>query len=288
MSKLIIVCLLSIYCSSLVYSAPAPASSCTDENGQPGFKCLSDSTCIQMRWYCDAGGDCADESDEPDDCIPVKVNCTSTQFKCNDGECLEAAAVCDGVPDCGAEEDEAGCEAKPCAKGSRKCADGKQCIKVESFCDRSADCSDGSDEKNCDGKWTKQCDAEQTTCTSGICILSQYVCDGGEDCDDGSDEKGCETRACLPGLQKCGDKKTCRPKELFCDRRNDCGDASDEQGCDGKWSLAACDATAEMTCANGVCIDQSFKCDGADDCGDNSDEKGCPATVQPPTQEGDD
>lgn len=32
----------------------------------------------------------------------------------------------------------------------------------------------------------------------------------------------------------------------------------------------------EFTCANGKCIQQSWRCDHDDDCGDRSDEIGCP------------
>ena len=58
-----------------------------------------------------------------------------------------------------------------------------------------------------------------------------------------------------------------------CDRHDDCGDFTDELNCSCRGD--------ELTCANGVCVDNLWKCDGEDDCGDGTDELNCDAPTTP-------
>ena len=112
--------------------------------------------------------------------------------------------LCDAVPDCPEADDEVDCTT--CGPDDFQCDSG-QCIAAEFQCDSYLDCFDNSDELRC-GKLlntstrdvtnmndvTKNrhlvtdCQANQTRCSNGQCVLTSSVCDGNHDCVDFSDE----------------------------------------------------------------------------------------------------
>ena len=70
-------------------------------DGPEPFTCASGDEVIPSFWVCDEFPDCADESDEPDDC--------PEPFICEDGLSIPNSWACDGEADCTGGEDEANC-----------------------------------------------------------------------------------------------------------------------------------------------------------------------------------
>ena len=66
--------------------------------------------CVPYMWVCDNDKDCADGTDEPDNC--KSSTCPSNFYKCNiTGRCIPYSWKCDGDIDCGVSDnsDEALC-----------------------------------------------------------------------------------------------------------------------------------------------------------------------------------
>ena len=113
--------------------------------------------------------------------MTTSASCSSSQFKCNNGNCVSSSYKCDKYDDCGDNSDEFGCGKVGCDGGYR---DGRsslhhwmevmdyilhplshthllvqvivphtssngQCIDATLACNRVSNCSDGSDETGC-------------------------------------------------------------------------------------------------------------------------------------------
>uniref|UniRef100_H2YAY1 EGF-like domain-containing protein n=1 Tax=Ciona savignyi TaxID=51511 RepID=H2YAY1_CIOSA len=121
------------------------------------------------------------------------------------------------------------------------------------------------------------CNANQYTCSNGICRPLSWVCDGYTDCSDGADEaeRTCADHTCESHRHRCPNGR-CIPISFVCDFDDDCGDGSDEQGC----PTPTC-ASDEFECLYGRCLSISQVCNGYDNCRDGvvSDEKDCNHTT---------
>ncbi|XP_064475155.1 prolow-density lipoprotein receptor-related protein 1-like [Ornithodoros turicata] len=119
------------------------------------FACADGRRCIPLKWKCDYSPDCADGSDEPDDCAPS--TCVPGQFKCAlTKRCIPNGFVCDREVDCGftddmvpdsSDEDARRCRlGNTCPKNYFRCNDGITCRPIATLCDGHNDCPDFSDE----------------------------------------------------------------------------------------------------------------------------------------------
>lgn len=113
------------------------------------FKCNNDK-CIPAVWVCDKDHDCADGSDEMQECSAR--TCGPDLFRCNSGRCIPMAWKCDGDVDCADKEDEpltcSSVEFHTCDPTYFRCNNNK-CIPGRWHCDYDNDCGDHSDEVNC-------------------------------------------------------------------------------------------------------------------------------------------
>jgi hypothetical protein len=126
----------------------------------PSFTC-GDGVIIGEASVCDGYMDCADGSDETQNC-PT----------CSDGTPLPSYAMCDGFSHCTDGRDEAACPTFRCGSG--------ETVPEDFECDYFPDCLDGSDEHaGCPGAFV---------CGSGEVVPGEFECDGFPDCLDGSDE----------------------------------------------------------------------------------------------------
>ncbi|XP_077556086.1 LDL receptor protein 1 isoform X2 [Haemaphysalis longicornis] len=119
------------------------------------FACADGHNCIPKQWKCDYSPDCADGSDEPEDCAPS--TCASGQFQCAlSRRCIPKGFVCDRESDCGftddlvpdtSDEDARRCHlGNNCPQNYFRCHDGITCRRIAVLCDGHNDCPDFSDE----------------------------------------------------------------------------------------------------------------------------------------------
>ena len=71
------------------------------------FACKDGLKCLQHSWICDGTADCHDGSDEINCTLSSNdPKCSSTEFRCSNGDCIDLVLVCDGQQDCWDKGDE--------------------------------------------------------------------------------------------------------------------------------------------------------------------------------------
>lgn len=162
------------------------------------FQCKQTKQCIPKNWLCDGHQDCADRSDEMENCTEC------VEFKCNNSVCISSSQVCDGNNNCGDNSDEEHCEHE-CRHDEHFCHP-KGCISNDKICDSIVDCVDASDEEGCDKIATTQMPSS-TPKTRG---------------DDAKHHKTTEKpRRCADHEFQCTNWSECVPLEVQCDGYHD-------------------------------------------------------------------
>ncbi|KAF2358594.1 Low-density lipoprotein (LDL) receptor class A repeat [Trinorchestia longiramus] len=170
---------------------------------------------------CDFFEDCLFGDDE-ENC--PSVNCSTSEWQCENGECIASHRRCDNVFHCKDKSDEISCQSHQCANSSHvPCASG-QCVPATYWCDHHHDCLDGSDEAQCDFPRTcsegefqcaskMQCIPENLRCvipndTRSVCADNSHLVDcRGKDC--GPDQHKCVSGPCLDARRKCNGIADC-------------------------------------------------------------------------------
>ncbi|GBM70877.1 hypothetical protein AVEN_76827-1 [Araneus ventricosus] len=97
MEILVLISLLA--CAFLCYAEVATQCASAE------FKC-SNGRCIPIRYLCDRGDDCGDNSDEQ---VCDAYHCQPLTFQCLNGKCITRRVFCNGGDQCGDNSDERYC-----------------------------------------------------------------------------------------------------------------------------------------------------------------------------------
>ena len=74
--------------------------------------------------------------------------CSTSEFKCSNGDCIPTFARCDGVPDCPDDSDEYDCPScRPDLAYACSAEERTTCVRTEFLCDHHRDCPNGFDEE---------------------------------------------------------------------------------------------------------------------------------------------
>lgn len=178
--------------------------------------------CPSSKMFCYKKKKCIDDITE----CNTKRKCSSSEFRCGDGDCIENQYLCDDIYDCLDKSDEAQCAQRHihgiCNKTESFACNTGECLPSNVRCNDKQDCRDNSDEMNCTtcpqgyvqcatghNCFPISCDnvteavgslrkrenctsSKNSGCSTGKCIKVEEVCNGLEECKDGSDETHCD------------------------------------------------------------------------------------------------
>ncbi|KAG0716890.1 Low-density lipoprotein receptor-related protein 1 [Chionoecetes opilio] len=96
---------------------------CPEENFRRVVVC-NNGRCIPYSWKCDSDYDCPNREDEDSEECQGSHTCEQSEFKCNNSKCIPFHWKCDGEDDCHDQSDEDGCPVN-CTATQFRCDDGR-------------------------------------------------------------------------------------------------------------------------------------------------------------------
>ena len=129
--------------------------------------------------------------------IPNELGCSSSQFRCTNGQCVSSSSQCTGIETCFDGSDEMNCSklldvhfdkyqphfsilnvticTASCQNGAFWCSSDQLCISSSKRCNGVRSCSDGSDEMNCSKFWQLPTDVPNNCWVYFNTILLQFL-----------------------------------------------------------------------------------------------------------------